>query len=276
MLSLPKLNNMKEREVRPSMDFLSLLHDKLGDDVLYCNLLRFQILVSNSTGIVLVILCLWATTVSYLLIWWICWRWYCLWISPLLNCLFELVSEVVAIPFLWVYGAVVSICFAMINIAAISASVADAITVLIICAIFKTGPLSFGLDSFSESNICGPALLIALDLLRNPASAYAANIISLFLNRILSLSYVATYSRSFSIAAVVSSVDADCWAPISINATGSLLLTALPTYSKSPTMPWILLIPFSFRIRLVSVGFTSCCVVHNRWGGVCVVNNVVF
>ena len=72
--------------------------------------------------------------------------------------------------------------FAVINIAAISASTADAMTILIICAIVNTGPLSFGFGSFSESNICAPALLLACYSLRNPASACAANIISLFLN----------------------------------------------------------------------------------------------
>ena len=62
----------------------------------------------------------------------------------------------------------------------ISASADDAITVLIICAIIKTGPLSFGFGSFSERNICAPSRLLAFDSLRNPASACAANIISLF------------------------------------------------------------------------------------------------
>ena len=41
--------------------------------------------------------------------------------------------------------------------AAISASAADAMIVLMICAMVKTGPLSFGLGSFSERNICAPA-----------------------------------------------------------------------------------------------------------------------
>ena len=64
--------------------------------------------------------------------------------------------------------------------AAISASASDVITVLMICAIVKIGPFSFGLISFSESNICAPARLLDFDLLRNPASACAANIISIF------------------------------------------------------------------------------------------------
>ena len=68
--------------------------------------------------------------------------------------------------------------------AAISASTADATTVWIIFAIVQTGPLSFGLGSFSERKICAPVLLLALDLLINPASACAANIISLFLKSI--------------------------------------------------------------------------------------------
>ena len=53
--------------------------------------------------------------------------------------------------------------FAVINSAAISASAADAMTVLIISAIVNTGPLSFGLGSFYERNTCAPALLPALD-----------------------------------------------------------------------------------------------------------------
>ena len=47
--------------------------------------------------------------------------------------------------------------------AVISDSAADAIIFLMICAIVKTGPLSFGFRSFSERNICAPALLLALD-----------------------------------------------------------------------------------------------------------------
>ena len=79
----------------------------------------------------------------------------------------------------------------MINSAAIYAYAADAMTILIICAKLKTGPLSFGLVSFYDRNICAPALLLALDSLRNPASACATNIMSLFLKRIPSLGYVA-------------------------------------------------------------------------------------
>ena len=82
--------------------------------------------------------------------------------------------------------------FVVINSAAVSASAADAITVLIICAIVKTEPLSFGLGSFSEWNICAPDLLVSSDPLLNHASACTANIISLFLKRIPSLGYVAT------------------------------------------------------------------------------------
>ena len=82
--------------------------------------------------------------------------------------------------------------FAMINSAVISASAADAITVLIICAIFNTGLLSFGLGSFSKRNICTLDLLLACYSLRSPAYSCAANTISLFLNMIPSLGYVAT------------------------------------------------------------------------------------
>ena len=82
--------------------------------------------------------------------------------------------------------------FAVINSAAISASAANAITVLIICEIVNTGPLSFGFGSFYERNICAPALLLARDSFRNTASACAANIVSLFLNSMQSLGYVFT------------------------------------------------------------------------------------
>ena len=82
--------------------------------------------------------------------------------------------------------------FALMDSAAISASAADAIDILIICSIVKTGPLSFVLGSFSERNICAPALLLALDSLRNTVSEQAANIISIFLKRMPSLGWKAT------------------------------------------------------------------------------------
>ena len=53
--------------------------------------------------------------------------------------------------------------FAVINSAAISASDADAITVLVICAIVIIGPLSFCVGSFYERNIYAPSLLLARD-----------------------------------------------------------------------------------------------------------------
>ena len=53
--------------------------------------------------------------------------------------------------------------FAVMYSAGISASAADSITFLMIFAIVNTGPLSLGLGSFSERNICAPALLLALD-----------------------------------------------------------------------------------------------------------------
>ena len=81
--------------------------------------------------------------------------------------------------------------FYVVYSAAIFASAADAITVLIICEIVKTGPLSFGLGSFYDRNICAPALLPALHLLRKPASVCAANIISLFIKNMPSSGYVA-------------------------------------------------------------------------------------
>ena len=76
--------------------------------------------------------------------------------------------------------------------AAISASAAEAITDLIICAIVNTGLLSFGFGSLPERKIWAPTLLQDFYSLRNPASAFAANIISLFRKRIPSSGYVAT------------------------------------------------------------------------------------
>ena len=74
----------------------------------------------------------------------------------------------------------------------ISVSAADAITFLMICAIVNTGTLSFGLGSFYERNICAYARLQAFYLLRKPASACAANIVSLFRKMIPSSGYAAT------------------------------------------------------------------------------------
>ena len=66
---------------------------------------------------------------------------------------------------------------AVIYSAAISASAAEAITDLIICAIVNMGPFSSGFGSFPERKIWAPALLQDFDLLINSASAFAANII---------------------------------------------------------------------------------------------------
>ena len=63
----------------------------------------------------------------------------------------------------------------MYNVA-ISASAAEAITDLMICAIVNTGPLRFGFGSFSDRKIWAPALLWDFDWLINPASACASNI----------------------------------------------------------------------------------------------------
>ena len=82
--------------------------------------------------------------------------------------------------------------FSVTNSAAISASAAYAITVLIICTIVNTGSLSFGFGSFSERNIFVSDLLLARDSLRNPASACATKFVSLFLNMIPLLGYVVT------------------------------------------------------------------------------------
>ena len=71
----------------------------------------------------------------------------------------------------------VIIFFSVIKRAAISTYAADAITVFIICAIVNIGPLSFGFGSFSDRKMCAPALLIALDPFKNPASACDAKII---------------------------------------------------------------------------------------------------
>ena len=76
--------------------------------------------------------------------------------------------------------------------AATSASADDAITYLMICEIVNTRPLSFGFGSFYDRNLWTPTLLRALDSLIKPASAWAANIMSLFRNRIQLSGYVAT------------------------------------------------------------------------------------
>ena len=57
----------------------------------------------------------------------------------------------------------------------------------------------------------------------------------------------------------VSLFAAACWDTMALNSTRSLLLTALPTYSNSPTIPQDLLMHFSSRVGLVSVGCTICC-----------------
>ena len=75
--------------------------------------------------------------------------------------------------------------------AAISDSAYDAMKDLMICSIVNTRPLIFGFGSFSKRNIWPPTLLQALDSLRNPASACAANIILLAQNIIPSSGYVA-------------------------------------------------------------------------------------
>ena len=102
------------------------------------------------------------------------------------------------------------ICLAVIYSAAISDSAAESITAMMIFAKVNTGPLSFGLRSFSERKIWAPALLQDFDLLGNPASACPANIISLFRKRIPLLGYVATYSSSCLITSAVSSVAPAC------------------------------------------------------------------
>ena len=99
---------------------------------------------------------------------------------------------------------------ALIYSAAISASAAEAITDLIIFAIVNTGPLVFGFGLFYDRKIWALAPLRAFYLLRNPASACAANIMSLFRKMISSSGYVATYSRSCSIASDFSLVSAAC------------------------------------------------------------------
>ena len=76
------------------------------------------------------------------------------------------------------------ILLAVMYSAAISSSASDAITVLMIYASVKTGPLGFDLRYFSERNICAPARLISFDSLRNLVSACAANIISHFLKSV--------------------------------------------------------------------------------------------
>ena len=68
----------------------------------------------------------------------------------------------------------------------------DSIAYLMICAIVKTGLLVFGFGYFSEIKIWAPDLLQSFYSLIKPASACAANIISLACNRIPSSEYVST------------------------------------------------------------------------------------
>ena len=177
---------MREREVRPSMGLLSLLHDILEDDALWCNLLHFKP---------------WRPIVPELFLWFpvseppqFCIRWFGgfvgnFFVSESCHC------WVVCLDWrLRLRPTHFNECIAQwynrfyeIYSADISDSASDAITVLMIFAIFNTDPLSFDLGSFSERNICAPDLLLVLDSLRKPASVCAANIISLFLKRIPSL-----------------------------------------------------------------------------------------
>ena len=60
-----------------------------------------------------------------------------------------------------------------------SASAAEYITNLMIWEIVRIGPFHSGVGSFSDTTIWAPARLRALDLLLNPASEWAARIISL-------------------------------------------------------------------------------------------------
>ena len=60
-----------------------------------------------------------------------------------------------------------------------SASAAEHITNLIIWEIMRTDPFHLGVGLFSDKNMLAPARLRALEFLLNPASEWAARIISL-------------------------------------------------------------------------------------------------
>ena len=57
------------RRLTPSMGLLALLHDKWRDDDFFYNILHYQSLVSNSIWTDIVIHGLWATIISFPLIW---------------------------------------------------------------------------------------------------------------------------------------------------------------------------------------------------------------
>ena len=60
-----------------------------------------------------------------------------------------------------------------------SASAYEGITNMIIWAIMRISRFHLGVGSFSDKNMWAPAWLRALDLLLNPASEWAASIMSL-------------------------------------------------------------------------------------------------
>ena len=173
------------------MGLLSLIHDKLEDYAWYCNLLHFLIQAPNNTWNFLGILFLWATTVSCLMIWLIfdfCFvreSHFCL-IVCLKGCLRLWPSHFCECIAQWYHLFCCDeewrhFCFCCRRHHSF----------YYLC-IVNIGPLSFGFGSFSDRKMCAPALLLAVDSFKNPASAFASKIISLFLNSMPSLGYVDT------------------------------------------------------------------------------------
>ena len=72
-----------------------------------------------------------------------------------------------------------TISLAVMYIAPSSASAAEDMTNLIFMGNYEYRPFHSGVGSFSDKNICAPAWLRALDSLLNPASEWAAMIMSL-------------------------------------------------------------------------------------------------
>ena len=58
------------------------------------------------------------------------------------------------------------------------------------------------------------------------------------------------------ISVFVFAVAVACWVPIFLRATSSLLVTALDTYCRDPTIPCTLLMPFVTKVLLVSSGLS--------------------
>ena len=74
-----------------------------------------------------------------------------------------------------------TISFVAKNSAVISASAADDTTYFMIYAMVRSVPVHLGMSSFSNRNMCAPALLLDLDSLLKPVSEWAASTMLLVL-----------------------------------------------------------------------------------------------